>query len=317
MLRTVNGPVAVTAVVLKSGSAVTPLDELDAATMETSPAPACSVPASDAVVRMFSMSMATLPAMLSLPPPAPDFADAPSSWRDAMRAWIVAPFAVTVLSAGRIASLRMSALLIATATPMFTLPAPEGVTAPPSALADASVSAEVARVNRPPAITTTGPISVASDVVLVRLIATAAATFTPPALVEALGVWPGPVPAPPLPVDVVSAKLRSAAICWSTPLPAAPPDESPGAPDAEAFAVAALSDDPSAPSETEPEAASRLRARVDWLRWFAIVSASDTPTAASAPCASPSAVVAADAVWWALAENEPPMLSAMPVVTYA
>ena len=73
-----------------------------------------------------------------MPPPAPDSARRAELVVEAMSAWIVAPFAVTVLPAGRIAWLEISALLIATATPMPTSPSrssrrPAAATALPSA----------------------------------------------------------------------------------------------------------------------------------------------------------------------------------------
>src|SRR2546427_6718952 len=92
-----------------AGSAVTSPDALDIAAMTTSPLPAFSVPASDAVVTMFSMSMATEPATPTLPAPAPDAADAPSSWVEPTPAWMVAPSEVTVVPTGRMASLRIRA----------------------------------------------------------------------------------------------------------------------------------------------------------------------------------------------------------------
>ena len=73
-----------------------------------------------------------------------------------------------------------------------------------------------------------------------------------------------------------------------------------GAPAAEAFAIADVSDDARAARPAAP-AAVRSRDSVASARWFAMVSASDTPIAADLPCASPSAVVFADAVWSAVA----------------
>ena len=85
---------------------------------------------------------------------------------------------------------------------------------------------------------------------------------------------------------------------------AAPPELSSGAPEAEAVALAELSDEPVADSETAPFAV-RFRASVASLRWFAMVSATETPMAADEPSASPSASVPADADWSALAPNAP------------
>ena len=94
------------------GSALFVATVLDVAVSVTSalgPVPAWSVPASDAVVSMFSMSIATEPATPTEPPPAPLVALAPSSCVEAMSAAIVAPVAVTIAPAGRIASLRIFA----------------------------------------------------------------------------------------------------------------------------------------------------------------------------------------------------------------
>src|SRR6266566_5048483 len=68
--------------------------------METSPGPAFSQPSSDAVVWMFSISIATEPATPTAPPPAPLVADAPSLFCACVIASMVAPFALTVLSGG-------------------------------------------------------------------------------------------------------------------------------------------------------------------------------------------------------------------------
>ena len=84
-------------------------------------------------------------------------------------------------------------------------------TAVPSADANASVSADVESVNRPEVMTVIAPI-VASECVVVMLIAMAAATDTPPADVAACGVAGAPaVPPPPVVLSVALAKLRSAA----------------------------------------------------------------------------------------------------------
>src|SRR5438094_10357166 len=84
-------------------------------------------------------------------------------------------------------------------------------TALPSAVAEASVFAAVESVKRPPAWTVTLPI-VARETVFARLIATAAATETPPDDVDAPGVASPPSP-PVAPVldRVEPAKLRSRA----------------------------------------------------------------------------------------------------------
>src|SRR5438309_3732194 len=93
-------------------------------------------------------------------------------------------------------------------------------TALPSAVACASVSAALDKVKRPPAVRLRAPMRVACEIVFARLIAIAAATLTPPELVEALGVCVAPVPLPPFDEDVASAKLRSFATASSTPEPA-------------------------------------------------------------------------------------------------
>ena len=81
----------------------------------------------------------------------------------------------------------------------------------PSASAIASVSALEWSVKRPPASIVTAPMSAAREIVVARLIATAVATFTPPPLVEALGVLLAPsvaVGVPRLSLRVVFAKSR-------------------------------------------------------------------------------------------------------------
>ena len=177
-----------------------------------------------------------------------------------------------------------------------------GWTALPSAVAFASVSAEVESVNRPPfVLTVIAPTSVAREVVFARLIAMAAATDTPPEEESDFGVLSPPSDAPDVPrvsFRLLFPKLRSPATWFVTPSPEFPPLEvlSPGAPAAEACASAELSDLPCAASVTAPVAA-RFRARVVSVRWFAIVRASATPTAAVvASFASPAALVMADAV---------------------
>src|SRR3989442_9988694 len=83
----------------------------------------------------------------------------------------------------------------------------------PSAVACASVSADVDRMNSRPAVTWMSPI-VARDVVFARLMPTAAATDTPPPEVFAAGVVAAPVvPLPLLSVDVLAANARSCATC--------------------------------------------------------------------------------------------------------
>ena len=78
----------------------------------------------------------------------------------------------------------------------------------PSAVAVASVSAEVRSVKSPPDSTVTGAMST-RDIDRARLIATAAATETPPSEVSAFGVFAAPPsPLPPLPLEVWSANPR-------------------------------------------------------------------------------------------------------------
>src|SRR2546428_795109 len=89
-----------------------------------------------------------------------------------------------------------------------------------------------------------------------------------------------------------------------------------GARAAEAFAVADVAENPGGAGVTAP-AAVRFRRSVAWVMWLAIVRARETPIAADLPCASPSAVVFADAVWSADAENAPPMVRGSPGVTCA
>ena len=177
-----------------------------------------------------------------------------------------------------------------------------GWTALPSAVAFASVSAEVESVNRPPfVLTVIAPISVAREVVFARLMATAAATDTPPDEVSDFGVLSPPSDAPGVPrvsFRLVFPYVRSPSTWFETPLPELPPLEvlSPGAPAAEACASAELSDLPCAASVAGPDVL-RFRARVASVRWFAIVRARATPTAAVvASFASPAALVTADAV---------------------
>src|SRR5687768_9778047 len=111
----------------------------------------------------------------------------------------------------------MSTLLMATAAPIVTpdvaslgalldplplesagaLASPGALTALPSATALASVSAALDKEKSPPDLTVIGPISVACETLVAMLMAIAAATETPPALVDALGVPAEPVPLPP------------------------------------------------------------------------------------------------------------------------
>src|SRR6267143_1418934 len=95
-------------------------------------------------------------------------------------------------------------------------------TALPSAVACAFACAELRSENRPPA-TMTMPSTTARATAVTRLIATAAATDTPPDDVLAAGVLAAPpLPSPPFAVDVSSAKPRSCATCSLTPFDAWP-----------------------------------------------------------------------------------------------
>jgi hypothetical protein len=314
------------------GRALTIEVDSDCARMMTSPEPAFTTAPEriSALVRTSAIESASAPAMPTEPPPAPAVASAPSSCVDAMTASIETPTAVTVTPAGRYASLTTSARLIATATPIET-PPPEpdeldappsetGCTALPSATAFASVSDEDFSEKRPPATTVTPETTYARETESARLIATAAATETPPPLDSALGVSSAPpVPVPPLSSEALFAKLRSPSTWSSTPVPAWPPPiglSSSGAPAADALAVEELAETVCASNPTAPPAVVS-RARYDSARWLAIVRASATPTAASAPCASPSAVVCAEAFSFASASTEPVRIRAAPEPTYA
>ena len=81
----------------------------EAAAMFTSPVPTFSLPATDATVLLFSIEIATEPAIPTAPPPAPLLADAPLAEipSSVTRASIVAPCALTVASAGSVATLVM------------------------------------------------------------------------------------------------------------------------------------------------------------------------------------------------------------------
>ena len=93
-------------------------------------------------------------------------------------------------------------------------------TALPSAVACAFACAELSREKRPVA-TTTMPSMTARAITFARLIATAAATETPPDDVSALGVLSAPpLPSPPFAADVPSAKERSCATWSLTPFEA-------------------------------------------------------------------------------------------------
>ena len=90
-----------------SGSASVVVSESEAAVIATSPAAAVRVPAIRAVVWMFSISIATEPAIPTAPPPAPLVADAPNVLvpSSVITASSVAPSAITIAADGKIASL--------------------------------------------------------------------------------------------------------------------------------------------------------------------------------------------------------------------
>src|SRR3989442_15876464 len=112
----------------------------------------------------------------------------------------------------------MEAPLVGSAgAPAPALASPGPRAALPSAVAWASVSAEVEITKRPPAWIWTAPRATV-EMDLARLMPTAAATLIPPAEVLALGV--GSAPAVPLPLwagEVVAAKARSRAPRRATP----------------------------------------------------------------------------------------------------
>ena len=96
----------VTPPVSLEGSAFVSVSVLEAAAILTSPSAASSCPSSDAMAWLFSISIATEPAMPTAPPPAPLIADAPrpESPSSVTTASIVAPCALTDASAGSTAS---------------------------------------------------------------------------------------------------------------------------------------------------------------------------------------------------------------------
>ena len=88
------------------GSAFVSVSVFEAAATFTSPLAATSTPSMDATVWLFSISMATDPAIPTAPPPAPLIADAPRPERppSVTTASTVAAWALTDASAGRRAS---------------------------------------------------------------------------------------------------------------------------------------------------------------------------------------------------------------------
>jgi hypothetical protein len=118
-------------------------------------------------------------------------------------------FACTLSPAGNTAVFATFARLIATPAPIVTdVP----LVADPSAEAAASVFADDATVTRPPDVNTTFvPTNDANELVVARLIPTAAATLTLPPDVDADGVVVVPEPFPPFAVAVLSALERSPA----------------------------------------------------------------------------------------------------------
>ncbi len=89
-----------------------------------------------------------------------------------------------------------------------------------------------------------------------------------------------------------------------------------GAPAADALASAALSDELPAEIVTSPVALIERLVQAS-TKWFAIVTETATPIAASAPSVSPRAFVSAAAVCDALMRAEPVSVSVLPLEAYA
>ena len=195
---------------LRAGLAFTVDCDEDAAVSDTSPAPAATTPpaAIVAVVVMLAMFRASEPARPSVPPPAPDFASAPNVFwpPPAIDASRETPFPPAVPAID--ASFETFASVIATPAAIAAAPA---LLAVPSALVEAAACSWDFSERRPPAETVTPAGIVAFAETFAIVIATAAATLTPPPEVEALGVVVEPEPAPPLAAAVLSAWLRSPA----------------------------------------------------------------------------------------------------------
>ena len=186
-----------------------------------------------------------------------------------------------------VAELTMVASLIATATPTEAV-SPSA--ADPSALAIASVFADVATFTMPPEVTLTPTGMLAVDVVETTAMAIAAATgMVPPCEVVALGVALLPEPSPPLVVACVLAAERSPCT-WPSTLP--PPFASLSSPFADAFergGDGGLSD------RLERDGSGGVDVPVGGVAdtsWFTNASANETPTAADPlDVLEPSAVV--------------------------
>ena len=188
-----------------TGSAFTTLLETEVADSVTSPVVASTVGGprigslrSDAEVVTLMIASASEPATPTVPPPAPDAASAPNSCfelppTDAplMPAVSTTPFEVVCAPPSIDAWLTTFASVIATPAPIAAAPP---LAAEPSACEVASVSADDASVSVPPATTLSPAGTFAREIELAIVIATAAATLTPPWLVEALGVAAPPEP---------------------------------------------------------------------------------------------------------------------------
>lgn len=201
-------------------------------------------------------------------------------------------WADTVAADGMEAWFKALARVMATPAPMPVL-VPR--VAEPSAMARASVLAELFKVSAPPALTEIDPTSEACDAVAACSTATAAATMTAPLEVEADGVAVGPDPAPLLDVAVVSAKAR-----WVLTWPFTPPlgaavEFLSGAPAVDAVPSLSVEDEPVAVNVTAP-ATVNDRAVEAVTEWLAKVSANAAPVAALEPLVSPVALVITDAV---------------------
>jgi hypothetical protein len=174
------------------------------AVLVTSPPPAFAEPAIALVVSIFAIVSASDPATLTEPPPAPLVACEVMSLLPVVRASRTRPTELVVPATVDVFVTLAS--VIATAAPTFAVPPP---TAEPFATDEASALASDRSVRRP-ADDTLAPLwTLATLEVFATVIATAAATLTGAALVEADGVPPAElVSAPPFAEDVVLAKPR-------------------------------------------------------------------------------------------------------------
>jgi hypothetical protein len=185
------------------------------------------------------------------------------------------------------ASLVTFANVIATPAPI----AAEPPVAEPSAFDFAAAVCDDLSVSVPPTVMTSPAGSVALALAFSIVIATAAATVTPPEEVDAEGVDVPPEVAPPEAAAVESAWLRSPATCPSTP----PAGVELDVPLADALAEPFVVLEPVAWSVAAPPTTSSRRL-VALTSWFAMVTAIDAPIAAEDPDAEPIAVVVTEAV---------------------